>query len=267
MKEAPPTSLTNEQRLIFALLKSDSDDGLLPFGDSVPIDWKKLLDMAHHYRVEPLVYAALQAMDRVEVPPMAMKALAQRSRAIAFKMLGLSGEMGRLSSELESAGIRTLMLKGPVLAADLYGDLSLRSSSDLDILVPFSDLGRTDAFLAERGYEKLLPPPEVLGDWKWRCHHDIYVHKQKGLSVEVHWRLHPGPVKEPGFERLWASRRVLSFGGHNVNYLGREELFVYLAYHGARHGWFRLRWLTDIDRLVKQPIDWQSVKDLCRNTG
>ena len=32
------------------------------------------------------------------------------------------------------------------------------------------------------------------------------------------------------------------------HYLGNEDLLSYLADHGARHGWFRPRWLMDIAR-------------------
>ena len=37
--------------------------------------------------------------------------------------------------------IPLLFLKGPVLAKELYGDISLRTSSDLDILIPIHKLG------------------------------------------------------------------------------------------------------------------------------
>ena len=39
--------------------------------------------------------------------------------------------------------IPLLFLKGPVLAKELYGDLSLRTSSDLDVMIPIHKLGKS----------------------------------------------------------------------------------------------------------------------------
>lgn len=78
----------------------------------------------------------------------------------------------------------------------------------------------------------------------------------KKIKLEIHWRLNPGPGLEPTFNELWARRRISSITSFPVHYLGREDLFLFLVSHGARHGWSRLRWLIDIDKLVKQRIDW-----------
>ena len=49
-------------------------------------------------------------------------------------MLHLTREMEMICKSFNENQIKSLVLKGPVLAADLYGDLSLRTSADLDIL-------------------------------------------------------------------------------------------------------------------------------------
>ena len=51
-------------------------------------------------------------------------------------MLHLTREMEIICKSFNDNQIKSIVLKGPVLAADLYGDLSLRTSSDLDILFP-----------------------------------------------------------------------------------------------------------------------------------
>lgn len=38
-------------------------------------------------------------------------------------------------------------------------------------------------------------------------------------------------------------------------YLEKEELFLYLTTHGARHGWSRLGWLVDIHKILGQGLD------------
>ena len=53
-------------------------------------------------------------------------------------MLHLSGEMERLSKVFLNKNINSMYLNGPVMAQDLYGDVSFRTSSDLDLLISIS---------------------------------------------------------------------------------------------------------------------------------
>ena len=46
--------------------------------------------------------------------------------------------------------------------------------------------------------------------------------------------------------------------------LGKEDLFLFLVSHGARHGWSRLRWLVDIKKIVKQELNWNEIHKLMR---
>ncbi len=69
----------------------------------------------------------------------------------------------------------------------------------------------------------------------------------------------PGSSNEPSFDELWERRRTGSRSSCPVYFLSQEDLFFHLVTHGARHGWFRLRWLTDIDRMVRQGLNWSQL--------
>ena len=69
-------------------------------------------------------------------------------------MLHLTREMEIICKKLNKNQIRSIALKGPVLAADLYGDLSLRTSSDLDILIPITELDKGNKLLIGLGFVK-----------------------------------------------------------------------------------------------------------------
>ena len=45
-------------------------------------------------------------------------------------------------------------LKGPVIAHEIYGDISLRTSKDLDILVQEIDLEKAEGLLFSLGYKR-----------------------------------------------------------------------------------------------------------------
>src|SRR4029077_9771584 len=50
--------------------------------------------------------------------------------------LALTAELFRALEALNGHGVRATPYKGPVLAAQAYGDAALRQFSDLDIIVP-----------------------------------------------------------------------------------------------------------------------------------
>ena len=223
------------------------------------IDWDLFLQLVFHHRLYPLLYPKLIKMEDSSIPSKILQALSHSYRKNTFQMLRLSGEMEQVSKLFTNNDIRTLFLKGPVLASDLYGDISLRTSSDLDLMIPLNDLEKAEKLLLMLGYEKDDYIQTVLNDWTWRHHHVTYFHPEKKIKLEVHWRLNPGPAKEPHFDELWDRKRKSSLTSNPVYLLGREDLFLFLVSHGARHGWSRLRWLADIHQMTKQNIDWKNL--------
>lgn len=250
-------SLSKEILLLLASLTTDSIDGLAQRNPEwfAEIDWEQFVRLALHHRVYPFLYPRLSRMQNELVPAAVSGRLQREYRRNTVQMLQLSGEMGRIGGELAKAGIRSLFLKGPVLAEDLYGDLSLRTSRDLDFIVPMKQLQEAEALLLRLGYVKEEDFESILGDWKWREHHTTFNHPDSKIKAEVHWRLSPGPSTEPDFDGLWQHARTSALMGPDVHYLGREDLFLFLAAHGARHGWSRLRWLLDIRQLLLQQPD------------
>lgn len=224
------------------------------------IDWDLFIDLSLHHRLYPILYRKAKQCNDL-IPATVTKTLYQYYQRNTFQMLHLAGEMENISKLFNENQVRVLFLKGPVLAHDLYGGLSLRTSNDLDVLVPFSDLEKLDDILISVGYIKDDYIKSVLSDWKWRNYHFIYYHPQKNIKLEIHWRLHEGPSKEPDFNTLW-DRRAKSNLSNQIYLLEKNDLFMYLVLHGARHGWSRLRWLVDINQLIQKDIDLRLIDSL-----
>ena len=249
--------ISNELRLIFDLLKVDHDINQQSF---THIDWTVFIDLAMHHRVYPVLYGKLNSLTQeMDIPISVIEILHEQYKRNTFQMLHFSAEMEYVSQLFTQYQIPLLFLKGPTLGYDLYGDISLRTSGDLDILVPMDKLLDTEEMLCKAGYEKNDYIKTMLNDWKWRHHHVTYIHPDKKIKLEVHWRLNPGPAKEPTFYDLW-KRKCRSNLTHAVIYtLGKEDLLLFLMTHGARHGWSRLRWLLDIHQLMNKEINWQMI--------
>ncbi len=259
-------NIPKELLAMIKLLNSDNTQKVLSSSPKLfsEIDWELFMKQVRHHRVYPSLYNKLKGNTEYLMPSHVLEQLAHEYRRNTFHMLHLSGEMERLNRLFFNKNIRSLYLKGPVLAHELYEDVSHRTSSDLDILIPMRELDEAENILLAEGYIKDDYIESVLNDWKWRHHHFSYYHPQKKVKVEVHWRLSPGPGKEPHFDELWDRRKLSQLTSSPVYLLGREDLFIFLASHGARHGWSRLRWLIDMKQLMDQPLDWIKVKTLLR---
>lgn len=262
----PIKDLSDELKLMLTLLSND--DGVDINFDLQELiqraDWDRFIELARHHRVFPSLNRRLQDMKSEDIPTFVTHMFHRDYYRNTLQMLGLSGEMEQLAKVFSEQGIRSLFLKGPVIAADLYGDVSLRTSCDLDLLIPIKKLALAEQLLRTLGYEKDDYIETVLNDWKWRHHHTTFIHQHKGIKVELHWRLNPAPSKDPSFNELWSRKRKSSLISRPIYYLGREDLFMFLVSHGARHGWSRLRWLLDIKQLVNQKIEWPKLVRLLK---
>ncbi|WP_191565593.1 nucleotidyltransferase family protein [Metabacillus idriensis] len=263
-----------ELKLIFELLKKNNQDNIKAKSLEIfaEIDWAMFLEQSKHHRIYPVLYTKIKNKYEGFIPANVMKILSLEYKRNTFIMLHLSAEMERVSEIFTEEKIRLLFLKGPVIAHNLYGDISLRTSSDLDFLIPLEELEKAESILVRQGYEKDDYIKTVLNDWKWRHHHVTYFHPEKRIKLEIHWRLNPGPGAEPSFNELWERKRKSEFTTYPVYFLGTEDLFLFLVSHGARHGWSRLRWLLDILQLTDQEIDWKTTIKLLKryhfiNTG
>ncbi|QHW30852.1 nucleotidyltransferase family protein [Paenibacillus rhizovicinus] len=256
----------NELHFILWLLREEdhaAQDALMIEILLEELDWYLFLALAKHHRVIPTIYAKLCRLDRGLIPDDIHRKLKDDYQFNTFKMLHLCGEMERVCRAFEDHEVRALMLKGPILAEALYGDLSLRTSKDLDILVAFEQLEQAEEVLLSLGYESDMKP--VLNNMKRKTHHISYSHPDHRVQVEVHWQMRPNSTTEPSFDALWTRRRVSERASGPVNFLGEDDLLFHLVIHGARHGWFRLRWLTDIDRMVRQGVNWSSALPIMNN--
>lgn len=256
--------IPNELKLLLEILKKETDDDVIWLNQSLnDIDWEYFLQLAMHHRIYPLVYSNLKELDKTWIPHHVINILSQKYKKNTYKMLQLCGEMDYISKLFAENKIRLLFLKGPVIADDLFGDISLRTSRDLDILIPINDLEKAEKVLLSSGYERI--DSYSLNNWNWKHYHILYSHPQKQIQIEIHWRLHPRPTIEPSFQDLWERKRISNLTTHPIYLLGKEDLFLFLITHGARHGWSRLRWLIDIDKMIRDGIDLRKTTLLMKN--
>jgi Uncharacterised nucleotidyltransferase len=250
-----------ELKTLLEIVEMDKNTESFSFPEA--FNWEQFVELAKHHRLYPQLFSKIRELN-IPIPSAVNKSLLRLFQRNTFTMLHLTGEMNLVSQLFHHHQVKTIFLKGPILGKELYGDISMRTSGDLDVLVPLKSIETVDRLLSEVGYVKDEYFSSILDDWKWRHHHVTYFHSIKQIKLEIHWRLSPGPGVEPSFMDLWNRKRQSTISNIPIYMLGKEDLFMFLISHGARHGWSRLRWLADIHQLVLQGQNWKCLYSILK---
>jgi hypothetical protein len=85
-------------------------------------------------------------------------------------------------------------------------------------------------------------------------HHISYRHPT-WPPAELHWQLTNRGLLPLSFDDLWRRRRTFGVGGHDVTAAGDIHELLHVAVHASVHGFYRLGWVVDVARLIRQLPD------------
>ncbi len=145
----------------------------------------------------------------------------------------------RVMDALAAEGIRSTVLKGPLLGEVIYGDFGRRPSRDIDLLVTPDQLPAAVKVARRLGYGA---PADHIDQTGLPLLHFALVHTRRQLPpVELHWRIHwyernfsAERLLPPAVDRSEAWRPTLA-----------DELAALLLFY-ARDGFVDLRLATDL---------------------
>ena len=258
--------------------------------------WETLPAQAEAQGMAPLLYAHLKAAE-IEIPRPVRRQLQglclRHRQANRERMQALD----QILATFEAAGIQALVLKGAALCHLVYPDPGLRPMSDLDLLVPASDLRRAQRLLAGLGFDAPLPPGPTLHrhlpaatrrvagvrvqvELHHRLFSDYFDNAGTYLRVNLCARLHGMFGRRSGersagtasagsaaWEALRRSALPVALGDRTACTLGLEDTLGHLCRHLVSHVnvWEagRLIWVADIVSLAERfqsEIDWASVR-------
>jgi hypothetical protein len=215
------------------------------------IGWERWIPRARAHRLIPHAHRQLESITDL-VPQEVRDDLHVEARAIGARALAVSLQLGELARSFDHAGVTMIAYKGPALAEAAYGDIGVRASVDLDIVVPRDELDQGREVLQSLGYGSrsgMTPAQERALQGAFG--HYVYSRDGAPSPVELHWsfassrypwRLPPSNVA------LRASR--LRIGTASVLVPERHDEIFLQAMHGARHQWEQLEWLVAFAELL-----------------
>lgn len=234
-------------------------------------DWDGLLALAREHRMSALLFRALEEAD-VPLPTTAQRLLKAEYNRNALYSLANAAELIDLLQAFERQAILAMPIKGVVLAASAYGNLSTRPAGDLDILIPRDRLKAATTTMLERGY-RLVTPLGKHGIPVAKDNHEYQFEREAdGLIVEIHWELDFVFSKfrrKLGIEWAWGDRQTTSVAGADVPSMSVERTLLMLCMHGCKHVWSRTIWIRDVAQHIAShcELDWDGVIREARRSG
>ena len=216
-------------------------------------DWAKLLRIARFHRVQGLVWNALSKhADRL--PDGVRDALSPAARAVAVNNLQAALASQQLLDCFEAERVPLLFLKGQTLGALAYGNSALKEAIDIDLLIDPVDLGKAAELLRRCGYGLATPRASggdrILHAWHRSWKESVWTKPAPALQIDLHTRVADNWRLLPSIS-VHAPRQLVEIGGGiPLPTLADDELFAYLAVHGASSAWFRLKWIADFAGLI-----------------
>jgi len=235
---------------------------------SKKIDWHKFQRLAIRHKVVQLIYVMLKKNYTAYVPESFLSEMKTVFLLNSAHNLYFTAVCHKIIDYFNEENIQCVPLKGPAISEQLYGDISLRVFSDLDILVPEKKAFRAFNLLISKGFT----PELKLNETQFKAYmnsedHIILTIGKKKLIIELHWELSDRYLSKPfTFEQVRKQVQEVDFHGKKILTFSHEDLLVYLCLHGSKHVWETLELIYLIARLLKFDLDWDKVISIGKTT-
>jgi hypothetical protein len=237
-------------------------DGDIRFGDD---RWRGLIAATlDHGLIGPLYKAALKAGS---APDHILTSVRTAYLTQAARNLQLTTALTEILRAFAECDIEVAVFKGPALALMVYGQITYREFTDLDLLVRAENIKRARLALNNLGYRQLGEDIET-----GNAHKDIqFLRDVDGAFVELHWALNPPnnrfPLEATG---IWDRFDIVYFQNEPIITLSVEDTLIYLCIHASKHRWTSLKWAFDIAQILTRraaTLNWKRLLQRCTAVG
>jgi Uncharacterised nucleotidyltransferase len=222
------------------------------------LNWQQVYFLSRRHKIVPLINHQLNEVSKSCKIPEDVLVLFKKTYAETVHCnLSYTGELIKVLAAFEEALIPVIPFKGPILAATVYQDLSMRSFGDLDLLVSEEELDQAQQLLLSKGYK-------LHSDFGWECE---FIHPQSSIGIDLHYALTPPFFAFPlTFIELQTRQETIAIAGHQVPYFSPEDSLLVLCTQVVKdcyHWRLSLSQLCDIAQFLQtQPcLDWAFIFD------
>lgn len=223
--------------------------------------WRQFATLALEHHIAPLVYFC--AAGKAVLPETVETQFKREFIHSQQTQLLYTRELLQLADKLSATGQGFLVLKGIPSAQRLYGNVALRYTHDIDILLfKRADTGLVHD-LAGLGWQMTVKKYDtarlqyLLGN----ARHVVFK-KPGGLYLETHnpdnnWSL------SADFGKNYCGVEY-SLSGKTIKVMPEIDAFLFSCVHGCHHGFSSLRWLCDVAWFAAKAEKWRAITDRAR---
>jgi len=240
------------------------------------IDWDLLLQKAIWHRLPLLVSHHLRSPGLYQLVP---EPVLERMKNLQYQGLArnmiLQNELSRLLAVFNGEDIPVIVLKGAALLESIYGDFSLRTMIDLDILIRPEHLDRAESIVLQRGYTYLSVHDKSGRTNKSGRHLDNLILREKGVLLEIHQHfVNKDDPYHFDLDGFWNRAEPVTTSGTPALALAPEDLLIHLSIKflldRRYHSHNALGQLCDISEVVVHygsSFNWELLERTAREQG
>ena len=199
-------------------------------------------------------------MNNGRVPPdETHRELKRASSEIAAKNLLLSSELVEILKGFHQRSISCISLRGITLGELLYGNITMRPTGDIDLLIRQEGLSEVRGLLCDLGFYEVEARPGFARDFYYTL--TFFKERHMTVIVEPHWTIaYPPFLDRIKMEAVWDRSVVGEIASVETRLLGPEDLMIHLCLHILHHDDSApFLWFYELDRLIRsEPFhpDW-----------
>lgn len=216
-------------------------------------NWQKLIQIASFHRVLGLLYQNLKLANFDSVPGDIMSQLKKSYTDNAARNMIISSTLFQLLKLFNTHSIPAIPFKGPTIAQKAYGDINLRTYSDLDILIKKTDFMKAQSLLIQSGYRPEINLPEGSENKYFEQEDAITFFGKNKIPIDLHWDITGKYLLKPLYlEHFENKLQTISVLDNTIVSIPDNFTLINLCQHGTSHNWERLEWLCSFVELVNQ---------------
>lgn len=253
-----------EQQLLLRAIEAPDDEF-----DTALAAWEARVDFETldlgSIRLLPLLAQRFDGRSGADHPLLGRyRGIQRQSWAKNQQLLKAARQAGTILGE---AGIRTIALKGIVLAAEFYDSPGLRPMSDIDLLVDQHELAAATAALDAAGWT--FEDESLRGDHVAAAFQPAITMRSpatgsgqgqshvQGVELDLHGRLFSKRFNADALADMWRDAQPLA-GYDPLLRLGDTDMLLHICAHGARFNTVPpVRWIPDAMIVIARGnVDW-----------
>ena len=248
--------MNNNLLLATLLARSYHSDAVVEKIDNLAsqdIDWNELTGLIQHHRISGLCLETFRKLNHPSIPTELIHTLQAECTQSTRNALVLMNALHKLIELIQSQGIEVACFKGVVAAQLIYGQLSMRNFSDIDLFVRPADHAATEHLLIENGFR--------ITNRYDDAYQSSLRDDQRRVNVDLHWGVPPQELNLTA-HLLWDNISTIDIGNQAIPTFSFADTLLLTAVNAIKEYWdshlYRFCDLAELIHRHPQP-DWNAI--------